>query len=915
MHKKNDWTTDKMTQIKKLIHTNKLVIGILAHVDAGKTTLAESILYLRGEIRKPGRVDHGNAFLDTYELERSRGITIFSKQAEAVLGEKSVTLLDTPGHVDFSAEMERTLQVLDYAVLVISGADGVQGHVETLWRLLRRYSIPVFLFSNKMDQPGCVREKLLDELKVRLDERCIEFGADDSDEDFMENLAMCDEKALEAYLEKGSISREETVELIRARKVFPCYFGSALKVEGVEEFLQGLDKYTGSSVYPEEFGAKIYKISRDAQGNRLTHMKITGGALKVKMQLSDSREEKADQIRIYSGASFRSVKEAPAGTICAVTGLDSTYSGEGIGIEEASEFPVLEPVLTYQIQLPEDCDVHGMFLKLCQLEEEEPQLHIVWNEQLQEIHAQVMGEVQIEILKSMIQERFGVKVEFGSGSIVYKETILEPVEGVGHFEPLRHYAEVHLLLEPLEAGSGLQFATACSEDILDGNWQRLVLTHLEEKRHPGVLTGAEITDMRITLLTGRSHLKHTEGGDFRQATYRAVRQGLKMGKCILLEPVYEFRLEVPSDKMGRAISDIQKMYGSFKDPQIDGEMTVITGRAPTERMQGYQREVTAYTSGRGRLSCSLAGYEPCHNAEEVIEAAGYDSEKDLENPTGSVFCAHGAGFVVSWDKVRDYMHLESVLKNDIMRQREEEVQQIRERRDTENQDRWADPKELEEIFERTYGPVKRERNRFNRGGTAGRRAAENIQSSVVHRPKTRERSEEYLLVDGYNIIFAWEDLRELAEVNIEGARNKLMDVLCNYQGFKKMTLILVFDAYKVPGNKGDVQKYHNIFVVYTKEAETADQYIEKAVHEIGRKHHVTVATSDALEQVIILGQGADRMSAQGLKDEVELVRKEIRSEYLEKQKSSKNYLFENLPEDMARHMEDVRLGYTDFDKE
>ena len=912
-------TSDKRKEKTEKKPLKNICIGILAHVDAGKTTLAESILYLRGEIRKPGRVDHGDAFLDTYELERSRGITIFSKQAEAVLGEKSVTLLDTPGHVDFSAEMERTLQVLDYAVLVISGSDGVQGHVETLWRLLKRYRIPVFLFINKMDQPGCIREKLLEELKNQLDERCVAFGADDSDEGFMEELAVCDEKALESYLENGSIGREEIVELIRARKVFPCYFGSALKVEGVEEFLQGLDKYTACSVYPEEFGAKIYKIARDAQGTRLTYMKVTGGILKVKMQISDSRDEKVDQIRIYSGASFQTVKEAPAGTICAVTGLDSTRSGEGLGIEEASELPVLEPVLTYEIQIPDECDVHSMFLKLCQLEEEEPQLHIVWNEHLQEIHAQVMGEVQIEILKSMILERFGVKVEFGSGSIVYKETILEPVEGVGHFEPLRHYAEVHLLLEPLEAGSGLQFATACSEDILDGNWQRLVLTHLEEKRHPGVLTGAEITDMRITLLTGRSHLKHTEGGDFRQATYRAVRQGLKMGKCILLEPVYEFRLEVPSDRMGRAMSDIQKMYGSFEDPQIDGELAVITGKAPVSEMQGYLREVNAYTSGRGRLFCSLKGYEPCHNADEVIAGAGYNSEKDLENPTGSVFCAHGAGFVVSWDKVRDYMHLESGLKLDIMRQREEEVhQQIQERRNAEASENWADPKELEEIFERTYGPIKRERSRFNRAGSSAKKLTEYTstrETAGAYRPKDREKPEEYLLVDGYNIIFAWDDLKELAEVNIEGARNKLMDVLCNYQGFKKMTLILVFDAYKVPGNKGEVQKYHNIFVVYTKEAETADQYIEKAVHEIGRKHQVTVATSDALEQVIILGQGAARMSAQGLKDEVELVRKEIRSEYLEKQKSSKNYLFENLPEEMARHMEDIRLGYSEFDNE
>lgn len=903
---------------------NRLVMGILAHVDAGKTTLSEAVLYLSGSIRQIGRVDHGNAFLDTYELERQRGITIFSKQAEFKLGKKEVTLLDTPGHVDFSAEMERTLQVLDYAVLVISGADGVQGHVLTLWRLLKQYRIPVFLFINKMDQPGTDRQKLLAALKKDLDERCVDFDEKQEREIFLEELSMCDEGFMEKYLEHGSVGTDDICDLIEQRKVFPCYFGSALKLTGVEEFLAGVEKYARCPCYPDKFGAKIYKISRDDQGVRLTHMKITGGSLKVKMLLSnrqeekagrqgaydrrqeenarsqeekarsqeenarpnarmrneESWEEKADQIRIYSGAGYSAVNEALAGMVCAVTGLSQTYSGEGLGIEAASDMPVLEPVLTYRIEVPPECDVHRMYLNLKQLEEEEPELRIVWDENLDEIHAQVMGEVQIEILKTMIKERFGVYVEFGEGNIVYKETILESVEGVGHFEPLRHYAEVHLLLEPGEKGSGLQFRTACSEDILDKNWQRLVLTHLEEKVHRGVLTGAPITDMTITLLTGRSHLKHTEGGDFRQATYRAVRQGLKKAKSCLLEPYYEFRLEVPGENIGRAMSDIQKMYGNFAAPELDGEMSVLTGSAPVSAMRGYQREVNAYTRGRGRLFCSLKGYEPCHNEEEVIEKAGYDSEKDLENPTGSVFCAHGAGFVVNWDQVEEYMHLESVLKPS----REEDGPQNDQERRTlppstsGGEEKWISQEEIDEILGRTYGNVKRERNKFNRTKSFGPAAG-------TYRPQAKkEKLPEYLLVDGYNIIFAWEELKELAQVNIASARDKLMDILCNYQGYKKNNLILVFDAYKVQGGKGDIQKYHNIYVVYTKEAETADQYIEKTVHEIGKKYEVTVATSDALEQVIILGQGARRMSAMGLKSEIEAVNQELRSEFLGRQK-------------------------------
>lgn len=904
--------TSENRENKSVNKTSKHIsVGLLAHVDAGKTTLAESILYLTGSIRKPGRVDHQDAFLDTYDLERERGITIFSKQAEVKLGEKEVTLLDTPGHVDFSAEMERTLQILDYAVLVISGADGVQGHVQTLWRLLKRYEIPVFLFINKMDQEGTDRQKLLEELQKRLDERCIAF--EDEQETFYENLAMSDETVLEKYLSDGTVGQGEIVRLIAERKVFPCYFGSALKIEGVEEFLQGLETYTACPKYPDDFGARVYKIARDAQGTRLTYMKITGGTLKVKGMLTNRRgeqadsdkiwEEKADQLRIYSGAGFRAVSEAPAGTVCAVTGLSRTYCGEGLGAETESELPLLEPVLTYQIQLPPECDVHQMYLKLRQLEEEEPELHIVWEEQSNEIHAQVMGEVQIEILKRLIGERFGTEVEFGAGSIVYKETITEPVEGVGHFEPLRHYAEVHLLMEPGERGSGLQLETACSEDILERNWQRLVLTHLEEKRHRGVLTGSEITDMKITLVTGRAHLKHTEGGDFRQATYRAVRHGLKCTTSLLLEPVYEYRLEIPSDKVGRALSDIQKMYGTFSEPIIEGDMTILTGTAPVSAMRDYQTEVIAYTKGHGRLSCTLKGYEPCHNAEEVIAEKGYDSEKDTENPTGSVFCSHGAGFVVSYDRVRDYMHLDSRLS---LEKKEKPVQESSAQisRSSYTGGGLADEKELEEIFTRTYGTAKKERNPFNRKRTVSAEPS----SSRQYRPVKQVTEEEYLLVDGYNIIFAWEELKDLANASIEAARNKLMDILSNYQGYKKNTLILVYDAYKVEGNTGEVMKYHNIYVVYTKEAETADQYIEKTVHEIGRKHRVTVATSDALEQIIILGQGASRLSAAGLKEEILAADIEIRSNYLNQGQNGKNYLFDHMSDELRALMEDVRMG-------
>ena len=876
------------------MNQNHLVVGILAHVDAGKTTLAESILYLSGNIRKIGRVDHGDSFLDYNAHERSRGITIFSKQAEVTIGEKDITLLDTPGHVDFSAEMERTLQVLDYAILVISGSDGVQGHVQTLWKLLERYDIPTFLFINKMDQPDTEKETLLTELKKRLDERCIDFSLDVDSEEFQESLAMCDESLLEVYLEGHTIENNMIKELILKRKVFPCFWGSALKMQGVEEFLNDFEQYTSTPKYTEEFGAKVYKISRDKQGTRLTHLKITGGSLKVKELLKT--DEKVDQIRIYSGTNFTTVNEVYAGSTCAVTGLNSTKVGEGLGKETDSFPPILEPVLTYQIQLPDGCDVHGMYVKLKQLEEEEPELHIVWNEQLNEIHAQVMGEVQIEILKNIISERFDTPVDFGAGNIVYKETIEEAVEGAGHYEPLRHYAEVRLLLEPAERGSGLTFETNVSEDILDKNWQRLILTHLEEKEHKGVLTGSDITDMKITLVNGRAHLKHTEGGDFRQATYRAVRQGLKRAKNILLEPVYEYRLEVPSEMIGCAMADIQKMNGIFNPPELDGEMSILKGTAPVACMRDYQMEVVSYTRGLGRLFCTLKGYEPCHNTENIVAAIGYDAEGDLENPTGSVFCSHGAGFTVPWNEVENHMHTESFAKEKRQRANEENAYVA---------PSTIDEDELQAIFERTYGTSKRERYDSTRTVMA---------YSEPKKVKKQEQLPEILLVDGYNIIFAWEDLKELAEANIAGARGKLMDILCNFQGYRKNIVILVFDGYKVEGNPGEVLKYHNIYVVYTKEAETADQYIEKTVHDISKKYHVRVATSDMMEQMIIMGAGAHRISAKELREEIIMVNREMQEEHMEQTKKTSAYLFDGLPEHLADFMDDVRLGRREFDE-
>ncbi len=890
-------------------YMKNLTVGILAHVDAGKTTLSESMLYLSGSIRKMGRVDHQDAFLDTFELEKDRGITIFSKQAVINLKECRITLLDTPGHVDFSSEMERTLQVLDYAILVISGADGVQGHTRTLWRLLKRYEIPVFLFVNKMDQEGTDKEKLIHELKDKLDEGCIDFGQDE--DSWMEELAMSDESMLDEFLDQGVVSQERISDSIQKRVVFPCYFGSALKVTGVEEFLQGLSRFTREKEYPQEFGAKIYKIVRD--DCRLTYLKVTGGSLQVKMLLTNQREnqdsaeevwaEKADQIRIYSGAKYETVKEAKAGMVCAVTGLSHTYPGQGLGIERDSESPLLESVLNYQILLPSGCDPYQTFGRLKELEEEIRSCIWCGMNAWEKIHAKVMGEVQIEVLKAMIWERFGIPVEFGTGNIVYKETIEETVEGVGHFEPLRHYAEVHLLLEPQERGTGLAFDTACSEDRLDRNWQRLILTHLAEKEHLGVLTGSAVTDMKITLVGGKAHTKHTEGGDFRQATYRAVRQGLRKAKSILLEPYYDFTLEIPTENIGRAMTDIQRMCGSFQPPMPEGEMTRLAGEVPVCEMQNYQREVVSYTKGRGRLFCTLKGYLPCHNQEEVVAQRAYDPDGDPDNPTSSVFCAHGAGFVVPWNEVESYMHVENSLRHDGEEQKD--LVQMQEKKVTNRRSSASfgeEEKELEEIFQRTYGPVKRKRE-------APRRRVITAPAPTAGAKKREGRQEvEYLLVDGYNIIFAWEDLRDLAQVSVDGARTKLMDILCNYQGYKNCTLILVFDAYKVEGHQCEVTQYHNIHVVYTAEAETADQYIEKTVHEIGRKYRVTVATSDGLEQVIIRGQGAALLSARELREEIILIEEEIRRESEQRRQKGKQYLFDHLDEDLADYMEDVRLG-------
>ncbi len=847
----------------------QIVLGILAHVDSGKTTLSEAMLYRAGVTRRLGRVDHKDAFLDTDALEKARGITIFSKQALLTAGDTDITLLDTPGHVDFSTETERTLQVLDYAVLVVSGTDGVQSHTETLWRLLRRYHVPTFVFVNKMDLPGMERQALLDQLNRRLGEGFVDFGAEQADRD--EALALCDENLMDRMLDAGQLQDADLIPAIARRHVFPCWFGAALKLEGVDALLDGLDRYTRPAPALEAFGAKVFKVSQDEQGARLTWLRVTGGELKVKAQLTGEADgepwaEKANQLRLYSGAKYTLAEAIGPGQVCAVTGLTKARPGEGLGAERDSDLPVLEPVLSYQVLLPEGADVHAALGKLHRLEEEEPQLHVVWNETLGEIHVQLMGEIQLEVLRSLLAERFGLEVEFGPGGILYKETITEPMEGVGHYEPLRHYAEVHLKLEPLPRGSGMQFAADCREEVLDKNWQRLVLTHLEEKQHLGVLTGSPLTDVKITLIAGRAHLKHTEGGDFRQATYRAVRQGLMLAKSQLLEPWYAFRLEVPAENIGRAMSDIQRMEGTFDPPESGEETAVLTGFAPVSTMRSYPMEVVSYTRGRGHLSLTLDGYRPCHNAQEVIAAIGYEPEHDLDNPADSVFCAHGAGFVVPWDQVRSHMHVDSGWGKSTRPEQEAAVPQ---RRAMAYRATLEEDAELLKIFERTYGPIKRD-------------------PLAAFRPvQKRERPDfaaeqweiapEYLLVDGYNIIFAWDELNALSKESLDAARHKLMDILCNYQGFQKCVLILVFDAYRVPGSPGSIEQYHNIHVVYTKEAETADMFIERVTHEIGRNRRVRVATSDGMEQIIILGHGALRVSARMFHEEVQNVEKQIRA--------------------------------------
>ena len=847
----------------------QIVLGILAHVDSGKTTLSEAMLYRAGVTRRLGRVDHKDAFLDTDVLEKARGITIFSKQALLTAGDTDITLLDTPGHVDFSTETERTLQVLDYAVLVVSGTDGVQSHTETLWRLLRRYHVPTFVFVNKMDLPGMERQELLAQLNRRLGEGFVDFGAEQADRD--EALALCDENLMDRMLDAGQLQDADLIPAIARRHVFPCWFGAALKLEGVDALLDGLDRYTRPAPALEAFGAKVFKVSQDEQGTRLTWLRVTGGELKVKAQLTGEADgepwaEKANQLRLYSGAKYTLAEAIGPGQVCAVTGLTKARPGEGLGAERDSDLPVLEPVLSYQVLLPEGADMHAALGKLHRLEEEEPQLHVVWNEALGEIHVQLMGEIQLEVLRSLLAERFGLEVEFGPGGILYKETITEPMEGVGHYEPLRHYAEVHLKLEPLPRGSGMQFAADCREEVLDKNWQRLVLTHLEEKQHLGVLTGSPLTDVKITLIAGRAHLKHTEGGDFRQATYRAVRQGLMLAKSQLLEPWYAFRLEVPAENIGRAMSDIQRMEGTFDPPESGEETAVLTGFAPVSTMRSYPMEVVSYTRGRGHLSLTLDGYRPCHNAQEVIAAIGYEPEHDLDNPADSVFCAHGAGFVVPWDQVRSHMHVDSGWGKSTRPEQEAAVSQ---RRAMAYRATLEEDAELLKIFERTYGPIKRDPL-----------AAFRPVQKREHPDFAAEQWEiapEYLLVDGYNIIFAWDELNALSKESLDAARHKLMDILCNYQGFQKCVLILVFDAYRVPGSPGSIEQYHNIHVVYTKEAETADMFIERVTHEIGRNRRVRVATSDGMEQIIILGHGALRVSARMFHEEVQNVEKQIRA--------------------------------------
>ncbi len=887
-----------------------MVIGILAHVDAGKTTLSEALLYETGQIRALGRVDHKDAYLDTNSLERERGITIFSKQARIIDGDFEVTLLDTPGHVDFSAEMERTLMVLDYAILVISGTDGVQGHTRTLWRLLRHYKIPTILFINKMDLDGANQTKLMAELKKELSDGCIDFS-NAGDDAWMEEVAMTKEDLLDQYMESAAVDNNLIRDAIQERFVFPCYFGSALKLEGVTEFWEGIKDYTKQKVYPNEFSARVYKIARDAKGVRLTYLKVTGGTLHVKERISyNDLEEKIDQIRKYSGEKYELAEMVSAGEVCAVTGLTQTIPGGGLGACEVQEAPILEPVLNYQILLPNDVNPAEMYLKLKQLEEEDPQLYLVWKEEVGEIHAQMMGQVQMEVLGRIIKERFGVVVTFGPGSIVYKETIAKPIEGVGHFEPLRHYAEVHLLLEPGEPGSGISVSSACSEDILDLNWQRLIATHVEEREHPGVLTGSSVTDMKVTILTGRAHLKHTEGGDFRQATYRAIRQGLKSTENILLEPYYAFTLQIPMEQVGRAMTDLEQRFATMDAPEFfnenGNETACIRGRAPVATMQDYISEVHAYTSGKGHLLLELSGYDVCHNADEVIARIGYDSEEDTANPTASVFCAHGAGYLVPWNEVPKHMHLAFVYQGDAENNTQMDGFSYDNRNamtatTKANRKSWEEKvtamtsceldAELAEVYAREFGMSKSDMEEQERRKWAKKRTETSKPNTVKYDKKgnpiypAKGPQEEYLLVDGYNIIFAWDDLKELASINIDSARDKLKDILSNYQGYRKCHVLVVFDAYKKKGNPGTSETYHNIEVVYTKQDETADMYIEKKVHEISKKYRVTVATSDGLEQLTAMSMGALRMSAHQLQEEIERL---SRLEYEEYQRKKEN---------------------------
>ncbi len=899
------------------MNKKRLCIGILAHVDAGKTTLSEAMLYTCGVIRKLGRVDSRDAFLDTYEMERERGITIFSKQAMLRTDDLEISLLDTPGHVDFSAEMERTLQVLDYAILVVSGMDGVQGHTRTLWKLLERYQVPTYLFINKMDQQGTDPAGLMTEIKEKLSDNCTDFGTEDKSSIY-ESAALCEEALLNQYLEQGEISDRDIARLIVERKIFPCYFGSALKMDGVKSLLDGIRNYGMCPKFGTELGARVFKILRDTQGSRLTYVKITGGALKVKDVLSylpknaeDGQiAEKVNQIRIYSGEKYETVDVAEAGCICALTGLTGTYPGQGLGMEKDSPEPVLEPVLTYQMILPQEVHPAAFLPKLRMLEEEDPMLHVLWSEELQEIQVQVMGQVQLEILQRQIRERFDVLVVFGAGKIVYKETIADRVEGIGHFEPLRHYAEVHLILEPGEPGSGMQFILGCSEEMLDKNWQRLILTHLEERTHRGVLTGSPLTDVKITVAGGRAHLKHTEGGDFRQATYRAVRQGLMQAQSILLEPYYDFVLELPSEHVGRAMTDMSQREAETEAPEIDGNRALLKGRGPVSTLWDYAKEVAAYTRGEGSFSCVTGGYGPCHNAQEIVDEIGYIPEEDMANPTGSVFCSHGSGFYVEWDKVPQYMHVESVMGASGETPDEESVwqeYQMRRSREQESSEQWIGVDEVDRILDRTFYANRKEGFTPHKGIAHRKRQTKQAQVREYGQGNAKPaiKREKYLLVDGYNVIFAWEELNELAKVNIDGARGRLMDILCDYQGIRKCHLIVVFDAYRVKGHPTEISDYHNIHVVYTKEAETADQFIEKFAHENGRKYDVTVATSDGLEQIIIRGQGCGLISAREFEKEVASVKKGVVSR-LQEQKQSGHTLMDSLSEDSRKELDSLK---------